>query len=139
MTLRAVSLPQEIIGSAFVTGCRPQHTSLRVHRQYATVVCRRLTRLSRLAIYRFLECHTKIGEVKLRHALMRDTDASRRQDTEGHVVVCAPNGETHALIVYRLGRSVEYPQCGRTALSANLIAAYYERLSDETIVVPART
>jgi hypothetical protein len=57
---------------------------------------------------------------------------------EGYVVLCAPNGETHSFIVRRLGPSVECPQCGRTALSANLIAAYYQRLSDETIVVADR-
>jgi len=34
--------------------------------------------------------------------------------------------------------SVECPQCGRTALSVILIAAYYERTSDEAIVVPDR-
>jgi hypothetical protein len=41
---------------------------------------------------------------------------------EGYVVLCAPDGETHSFIVRRLGPSVECPQCGRTALSANLIA-----------------
>ena len=58
---------------------------------------------------------------------------------EGYVVLCAPNDEAHTFIVRRLGPSVECPQCGRTALSADLIAAYYERLSDEAIVVTART
>jgi hypothetical protein len=57
---------------------------------------------------------------------------------EGYVAICAPSGEAHSFIVRRLGPSVECPQCGRTALSANLIAAYYERMSDETIVVPDR-
>jgi hypothetical protein len=33
-------------------------------------------------------------------------------------------------------RVVECPQCGRTALAANLIAAYYERVSGGTVVVP---
>lgn len=55
---------------------------------------------------------------------------------EGYVVICAPNGEPHSFIIRRLAVSVECPQCGRTALSASLIAAYYERLSDEAIVVP---
>jgi hypothetical protein len=49
--------------------------------------------------------------------------------TEGYVVICARNGEPHSFLVRRLGLSVECPQCGRTALSANLIAAYYERMS----------
>jgi len=55
---------------------------------------------------------------------------------EGYVVICAPNGEPHSFVVRRLGVSVECPQCGRTALSANLIAAYYERMSGGVIVVP---
>ena len=48
---------------------------------------------------------------------------------EGYVVLCTPNGEAHSFVVRRLGPSIECPQCGRTALSANLIVAYYERLS----------
>jgi hypothetical protein len=48
---------------------------------------------------------------------------------EGFVVLCAPNGEAHSFVIRRLGPSVECPHCGRTELSANLIAAYYERLS----------
>jgi hypothetical protein len=55
---------------------------------------------------------------------------------EGFVVLCAPNGEAHSFIIRRLGPSVECPHCGRTALSANLIAAYYERLSNQVIVRP---
>ena len=55
---------------------------------------------------------------------------------EGYVVICAPNGDPHSFIVRRLGVSVECPQCGRTALSANLIAAYYERMSGGAIIVP---
>jgi hypothetical protein len=57
---------------------------------------------------------------------------------EGYVAICATNGEAHSFIVRRLGPSVECPQCGRTALSGNLIAAYYERLSDKATVVPGR-
>jgi hypothetical protein len=57
---------------------------------------------------------------------------------EGYVVICTPNGEPHSFIVRRLGPSVECPQCGRTALSANLIATYYDRSSDQAIVVPDR-
>jgi hypothetical protein len=55
---------------------------------------------------------------------------------EGHVVICAPSCEPHSFLVRRLGVSVECPQCGRTALSADLIVAYYTRRSDEAIVVP---
>jgi hypothetical protein len=55
---------------------------------------------------------------------------------DGYVALCASNGEAHSFIVRRLGPSVECPQCGRTALSASLIAAYYERLSGQAIVVP---
>jgi len=51
----------------------------------------------------------------------------------GYVALCATNGETHSFVVRRLGPSVECPQCGHTALSANLIAAYYERLADQVI------
>ena len=54
---------------------------------------------------------------------------------EGCVVICAPNGEPHSFIVRQLGVPVECPQCGRTALAANLIAAYYERVSGGTVVV----
>jgi hypothetical protein len=57
---------------------------------------------------------------------------------DGYVALCASNGEAHSFVVRRLGPSVECPQCGRTALSANLIAAYYERLSGQAIVVPDR-
>jgi len=57
---------------------------------------------------------------------------------EGHVVLCESNGEAHSFVVHRLGLSVECPRCGHTALSANLISAYYERLSDQVIVVPDR-
>ena len=46
---------------------------------------------------------------------------------EGNVVICASNGDAHCFIIRRLGVSVECPQCGRTALSANLIATYYDR------------
>jgi hypothetical protein len=56
---------------------------------------------------------------------------------EGYVVLCEPNDEPHSFIVRRLGPSVECPQCGRTALSANLIAAYYERLNAPAVVTIA--
>jgi hypothetical protein len=55
---------------------------------------------------------------------------------EGYVVICAPSYEPHSFLVRRLGVSVECPQCGQTALSADLIVAYYLRLSGEAIVVP---
>jgi len=53
--------------------------------------------------------------------------------SDGYVALCASNGEAHSFVVRRLGPSVECPQCGRTALSANLIAAYYERLFDRAV------
>jgi hypothetical protein len=46
---------------------------------------------------------------------------------EGHVVVCVCAGEEHSFLVNRLGLAVECPNCGRTALSANLIDDYYDR------------
>jgi hypothetical protein len=46
---------------------------------------------------------------------------------EGYVVVCTHGGEHHSFLVRRLGPSVECPACGRTALSAALIEAFYAR------------
>jgi hypothetical protein len=46
---------------------------------------------------------------------------------EGYVVLCTTGGDPHSFLVRRLGLSVECPKCGRTALSAELAAAYYER------------
>lgn len=46
---------------------------------------------------------------------------------QGYVVVCASSGDSHSFLVRRLGPSVECPECGRTALSADLLDAYYER------------
>jgi len=46
---------------------------------------------------------------------------------EGLVVVCTGGGEQHSFLARRLGPSVECPECGRTALSADLIQDYYDR------------
>jgi hypothetical protein len=47
---------------------------------------------------------------------------------EGYVVLCTADAEPHSFLVRRLGLSVECPECGRTALSADLIGAYYEQM-----------
>jgi hypothetical protein len=46
---------------------------------------------------------------------------------QGYVVVCTRSGDPHSFLVRRLGPSVECPACGRTALSSDLLQAYYER------------
>jgi hypothetical protein len=46
---------------------------------------------------------------------------------QGYVVVCTNSGDSHSFLVRRLGPSVECPECGRTALSPDLLQAYYER------------
>lgn len=46
---------------------------------------------------------------------------------QGYVVVCTGSGDPHSFLVRRLGPSVECPACGRTALSSDLLQAYYER------------
>jgi hypothetical protein len=46
---------------------------------------------------------------------------------QGYVVVCTASGDAHSFLVRRLGPSVECPECGRTALSADILQAYYER------------
>jgi hypothetical protein len=46
---------------------------------------------------------------------------------QGYVVVCTNSGDSHSFLVRRLGPSVECPACGWTALSADLLQAYYER------------
>lgn len=46
---------------------------------------------------------------------------------QGYVVVCTASDDPHSFLVRRLGPSVECPECGRTALSADLVQAYYER------------
>jgi hypothetical protein len=48
--------------------------------------------------------------------------------SEGFVIVCAGDGGEHSFVLRGLGPSIECPQCGRTALSSQLIDAYYERL-----------
>jgi hypothetical protein len=46
---------------------------------------------------------------------------------EGYVV-CADTGAEHSFMLRRLGPSIECPKCGRTALPAGLLDAYYERV-----------
>lgn len=46
---------------------------------------------------------------------------------EGYVVLCTDGAEHHSFLARQLGPSVECPECGRTALSADLLQAYYER------------
>ena len=48
--------------------------------------------------------------------------------SEGFVIVCAGGGGEHSFVMRGLGPSIECPQCGRTALSSQLIDAYYEQL-----------
>ena len=46
---------------------------------------------------------------------------------EGYVLICNAGHNSHSFLVKRLGPSVECPRCGRTALSADLAAAFIER------------
>ena len=46
---------------------------------------------------------------------------------QGYVVVCTNGDDSHSFLVRRLGPSVECPACGHTALSTDLLQAYYER------------
>jgi hypothetical protein len=54
---------------------------------------------------------------------------------QGYVVVCTNSGDSHSFLVRRLGPSVECPECGRTALSPDLLQAYYER--DSRLELPS--
>lgn len=45
----------------------------------------------------------------------------------GHIVVCTGDGTEHSFLRRRLGLSVECPVCGQTALSVDLVAAFYRR------------
>jgi hypothetical protein len=47
---------------------------------------------------------------------------------EGYVIVCGGSKEDHSFLLSKLGPSVECPKCGRTALSAALLDAYYRRV-----------
>lgn len=49
---------------------------------------------------------------------------------EGYVVLCSPEGDSHSFLVRRLGLSVECPECGRTALSAELVGDFYDRRTE---------
>jgi hypothetical protein len=54
--------------------------------------------------------------------------------SEGFVIVCvcAGGGGEHSFVMRGLGPSIECPHCGRTALSSQLIDAYYEQLGRAT-------
>lgn len=47
--------------------------------------------------------------------------------SEGFIIVCADGTGEHSFVLRGLGPSIECPQCGRTALSSQLVDAYYER------------
>ena len=64
------------------------------------------------------------GDSTLKRALMYLDERL----SEGFVIVCADDGGGHSFVLRRLGPSIECPRCGRTALSSQLIDAYYERL-----------
>lgn len=44
---------------------------------------------------------------------------------QGYVVVCRTESHDHSFLAKRLGPSVECPLCGHTALSSDLVAAFY--------------
>jgi hypothetical protein len=48
--------------------------------------------------------------------------------SEGFIVVCSGGSGEHSFVLRGLGPSIECPLCGRTALSSQLVDAYYERL-----------
>jgi len=48
--------------------------------------------------------------------------------SEGFVIVCSSARGEHSFVLRGLGPSIECPLCGRTALSSQLVDAYYERL-----------
>jgi|SRR6185503_8040712 len=48
--------------------------------------------------------------------------------SEGFVVVCSGGNGEHSFVLRGLGPSIECPLCGRTALSSQLVDAYYEKL-----------
>jgi hypothetical protein len=54
---------------------------------------------------------------------------------EGYVVLCTNGGDSHSFLVQRVGPSIECPKCGRTALSVDLAAVYYERATADTMAV----
>jgi len=48
--------------------------------------------------------------------------------SEGFVIVCSGGNGEHSFVLRGLGPSIECPLCGRTALSSQLVDAYYARL-----------
>src|SRR5262245_55258247 len=46
---------------------------------------------------------------------------------DGYVFVCSHTGSEYSFILRRLGPSIECPRCDHTALSAELLDAYYKR------------
>ena len=57
---------------------------------------------------------------------------------EGYVVLCTGNGDCHSFLVHRLGPSVECPECGRTALSSELLDAYCKHATDGAALAPPK-
>jgi hypothetical protein len=49
------------------------------------------------------------------------------RSSDGHIIVCMGDGIEHSFLRRRLGLSVECPVCGKTALSVDLVAAFYRR------------
>lgn len=53
---------------------------------------------------------------------------------KGNVLVCAGKGDDHSFILRRLGLSVECPRCGQIALSVDLVADFYTRSMEGSVV-----
>jgi hypothetical protein len=49
------------------------------------------------------------------------------RSSDGHILVCTGGGTEHSFHRRHLGLSVECPVCGKTALSVDLVAAFYKR------------
>jgi hypothetical protein len=58
--------------------------------------------------------------------------------SEGYVIVCGSSEGEHSFLLSRLGPSIECPKCGRTALSAALLDAYYKRPRPLTAVATSQ-
>jgi hypothetical protein len=54
------------------------------------------------------------------------------RSADGHIIVCTGGGTEHSFLRRRLGLSVECPICGQTALSVDLVAAFYRRSLADT-------
>ena len=56
---------------------------------------------------------------------------------EGYVVLCTGDGECHSFLVRKLGPSVECPECGRTALSSQLVDTYCRHTTNGAVFAHA--